>query len=1198
MRDSVASIVYSTRALIAGRTKWSIHEIFIDKPLPKAAYTPLFFQRSLNINNLEKGITMALTSPGVEVSIVDESQYIPAATNSVPYILLATAQNKVSGAGTGVAAGTLAANANKVYLITSQRDLSATFGVPFFYKTTAGTPINGYELNEYGLLAAYSALGISNRCYVQRVDVDLAALTATLVRPTGAPDSGTYWLDTVNSLWGIFEWNQTTAAFTNKIPTVITDTADLEPSTTVPLQSIGSIGDYAVTATSTFNPGYYKRGGPTSDETSATDLSDLYNTWVLIGSDDWKTAWPTVQGTLAPTSLTAGNTIIINGSTITVPNSPNNTVDGLADAINTAAITGVYAATIGGKLFIYADSTAAADGSTEGIGIVEIDNGTGTPLATLGITPTLSSSYYHAPVYQASPSYTVPRWRTTDTVPEPTGSVWQKTNSVNLGTNLSVKKYDTTLGAFVLQACPVYANDAAALYALDPSGGGKNITANSTYAQVDPLGNDTSGFLIFERYATGSTVITGSDDTPGPFVATTTFTISATVSGSGTFSTPVTATLTGTTAADFCAAVSAAGVPYVSAAVNSDGAIVFTHSQGGDIILINTSGTPVTTAGFSTSVRGVRNNYVNGSASGLILSNWVGSTTFTYTASDTAPDQDPANGTYWYYSATDQADIMIQDGGEWKGYQNVTNDVRGYDLSLTNAAGPIFSTTAPTTQTDDAASPLAYGDLWIDTSDLENYPVISRWESVEGVDQWVAIDNTNQTTENGVLFADARWSSTGAVNPISDAIPTITSLLTSNYLDIDAPDSTLYPEGILLFNTRRSGFNVKSFEVDYFNSTDFSFDVYSGTTTYAPNDFVNYNGTIYVNILASTGIAPTNATYWTAIETNSWVTASGNKADGAAYMGRQAQRAIIVAALKAGVDTNTDIREEQRVFNLLACPQYPELAPNLVALNNERANTGFVVVDTPLRLTPEEVITWSTNNNGVGLNTADGLLVGDAYSGAFYPSCQTTDLSGSPVVQPPSHMMVRTIIRSDEVSFPWLAPAGTRRGVVDNASQIGYIEAATGNFISLGVRQGLRDTLYENRINPITFVPGVGITNFGNKTVLATGASALDRINVARLVAFIRGRLETIAKQFLFEPNDQITRNEITNAITSLMIDLVAKRGIYDYLVVCDLTNNTPARIDRNELYVDIAIEPVKAVEFIYIPVRIKNTGEIASQSV
>jgi hypothetical protein len=360
-----------------------------------------------------------------------------------------------------------------------------------------------------------------------------------------------------------------------------------------------------------------------------------------------------------------------------------------------------------------------------------------------------------------------------------------------------------------------------------------------------------------------------------------------------------------------------------------------------------------------------------------------------------------------------------------------------------------------------------------------------------------------------------------------------------------------------LFNTRRSGFNVKSFQVDYFNATSF------------PDS-----------------ILPT--------ETNAWVTASGNKNDGSPYMGRQAQRALIVQALKAGVDTSTSAREEQRVFNLIASPQYPELLPNLVALNNERNNTAFVVSDTPLRLAPEDILPWASNNDGLGLTTADGLITRDVYSGVFYPSCQTTDTTGSAVVQPPSHMMLRTIIRNDEVAYPWLAPAGTRRGVVDNAAQIGYINSVTGEFESLGVRQGLRDTLYENSINPITFVPGVGITNFGNKTTTQV-ASALDRINVARLVAFIRGRLETIGKQFLFEPNDQITRNEIRNAIDSLMIDLVAKRGIYDYLVICDLTNNTPARIDRNELYVDIAIEPVKAVEFIYIPVRIKNTGEIAA---
>jgi phage tail sheath protein FI len=96
----------------------------------------------------------------------------------------------------------------------------------------------------------------------------------------------------------------------------------------------------------------------------------------------------------------------------------------------------------------------------------------------------------------------------------------------------------------------------------------------------------------------------------------------------------------------------------------------------------------------------------------------------------------------------------------------------------------------------------------------------------------------------------------------------------------------------------------------------------------------------------------------------------------------------------------------------------------------------------------------------------------------------------------------------------------------------------------------------------------------------------------------MRGRLEEIGKQFLFEPNDQITRNEISNAINGLCIDLVAKRGIYDFLVVCDDSNNTPARIDANELWVDIAIEPIKSVEFIYIPLRLKNTGEIAAGQV
>ena len=92
----------------------------------------------------------------------------------------------------------------------------------------------------------------------------------------------------------------------------------------------------------------------------------------------------------------------------------------------------------------------------------------------------------------------------------------------------------------------------------------------------------------------------------------------------------------------------------------------------------------------------------------------------------------------------------------------------------------------------------------------------------------------------------------------------------------------------------------------------------------------------------------------------------------------------------------------------------------------------------------------------------------------------------------------------------------------------------------------------------------------------------------------MRSQLQKLAKPYVFEPNDKITRDEIKQQTESLLLELVGTRALYDFLVVCDESNNTPARIDRNELYLDIAIEPVKAVEFIYIPLRLKNTGEIS----
>ena len=1058
---------------------------------------------------------MALVSPGIEVKVVDESQYASTAVGTVPMLVIATASNKNDPTSTGVASGTAKVNAEKTYLIGSQRELVSTFGEPTFYKSTSGTALHGYEQNEYGLMAAYSLLGASNRAYIVRADVDLGELTGQSGRPTAKPANGTHWLDTSKTKWGIFEWNATTQAFVNKVPTVITDTNSVVAG--VPIASIGKAGDYAVDATTTNN---------TVSVRTATG-------WKALGTSNWYASVPTIQGTASGGTVSNGDSITINGSTVS---STGTTYTQFASDINTAAITGVTAALVNGKIEIYGDSTAASNQ-------IVIANVSGTLLTDIGIT---AKTYNVISVVQ-QPHTSVPAWKTADATAAPSGSVWVKTTSPNNGAKFDVSEYSTTLAKFVAKTVNVYRGDRHALYGLDSIGGGLNIEAGTVYAHAFTNSSGFTLYKLYERKVKGATVVTGTATAP-TFVVGDAFTITSSAKGVNTVTT-YTITGTGTTAAAMVNDINTANIPYVTASVATSGAITLTHSLGGVMILANTNNTPLATAGFTTANTYIREGATSGN---LVASNFQ---PLVYTAGAVEPSTNPATGRLWYHNVTDEIDIMIHDGTNWKGYQNISTDARGFDLTTTSPNGPLVSATAPTAQSD--ASALVYGDLWIDTSDLENFPIIKRWESVSGTDSWVTLDNTDQTSEDGVLFADARYMGDGTKDVVSGEITTVKSLLTNDYTDLDCPLAANYPRGMILFNTRRSSYNVKEFKKDYFNSTNFPGKV-----------------------------LPT--------EKDAWVSKAGLQTDGSPYMGRQAVRQVVVAGMKSAIDTSAELREEQRNFNVMAAPGYPELIANMVALNNDRRNTAFVIGDTPMRLAANstDIQNWATNANLATDNNDDGMVTADTYLGVFYPSGITTDLSGSSIVVPASHMMLRTMIRSDDASYPWFAPAGTRRGVVDNATGLGYIDVATGEFQSVGVRESLRDTLYENSINPITFLPGNGVLNYGNKTKTAT-ASALDRINVSRLTAYIRERLAVITKPFVFEPNDKLTRDEVKQVVEQLMNDLVAKRGLYDYLVVCDETNNTNDRIDRNELYIDIAIEPVKAVEYIYIPVRIQNTGSI-----
>ena len=191
-----------------------------------------------------------LNSPGVSVTVTDESFYSTAAPGTVPLIVVASAENKQKASATGTADGTTQANAGQVYLLTSQRELVETFGTPIFKTDINNNPIHAGELNEYGLQAAYSYLGVSNRAYVVRADLNLDQLNAVATQPTGNPVDGTYWLDTSSTRFGIFEWNSLPATstggqtFTNKAPIVITTSDKLKtPSTPAegPTNSIGAV---------------------------------------------------------------------------------------------------------------------------------------------------------------------------------------------------------------------------------------------------------------------------------------------------------------------------------------------------------------------------------------------------------------------------------------------------------------------------------------------------------------------------------------------------------------------------------------------------------------------------------------------------------------------------------------------------------------------------------------------------------------------------------------------------------------------------------------------------------------------------------------------------------------------------------------------------------------------------------------------
>ena len=223
-------------------------------------------------------------------------------------------------------------------------------------------------------------------------------------------------------------------------------------------------------------------------------------------------------------------------------------------------------------------------------------------------------------------------------------------------------------------------------------------------------------------------------------------------------------------------------------------------------------------------------------------------------------------------------------------------------------------------------------------------------------------------------------------------------------------------------------------------------------------------------------------------------------------------------------------------------------------------------------MSPYGVTLKTVTNQAAGLDTN--------YAGAYWPWVQVVSQeTGKLVWVPASTIMAGVYAYNDNVSAEWFAPAGLNRGGLG-----GVIQAERK------LSPAMRDSLYAGKVNPIATFPNIGVTAFGQKT-LQQKASALDRINVRRLLINLKRYIGNVAKTLIFEQNTIVTRNRFLAQVTPYLESVQQRQGLYAFKVVMDDTNNTPDVIDRNQLVGQIYLQPARTAEFILLDFNILPTG-------
>ncbi len=292
-----------------------------------------------------------------------------------------------------------------------------------------------------------------------------------------------------------------------------------------------------------------------------------------------------------------------------------------------------------------------------------------------------------------------------------------------------------------------------------------------------------------------------------------------------------------------------------------------------------------------------------------------------------------------------------------------------------------------------------------------------------------------------------------------------------------------------------------------------------------------------------------------------------------------AQDDLVIGNATAGTGLYTFSEPEQIDIDLVATPGRSSTAVvrALIDLCESYRQDALAIIDPPFGLTVNEIINWQN-----GVHPLNNTRLDTDFAALYYPWVEMTDtFNNIPVWVPPSGSVLAAICQSDAISGPWYAPAGLTRGVVPNINNV---------FSRPTLAE--RDLMYgnNNAINPIITYPDItGFVIWGQKTLQRT-PTALDRVNVRRMLFYVEKSIKSIAKQYLFEPNNAATRSAFITACSQILTRLVSNNGAQDFVIKCDEELNTSDVIARNELRARIGIIPVYAIEFIFIEFNLVRT--------